>query len=168
VSLRVAIPVASLTVVALAVGVIIWSPWRGSRKSVPPDSSSGSVPEPSPGAMVFSREGTCGAISDAVERVARPGNVQVAMQSRHEARWACIVVNADMKCYDLDLEVRPEDFPVLAERGFQSAPPPALRATSIYRSVAKTAMGYSQDRGDRVIVILCPKADWAELGLRWP
>jgi hypothetical protein len=57
---------------------------------------------------------------------------------------------------------------VLAAQGFTEPPAPYGRTMSIFKSLAKSALRYNRARGDRVVVMVCPKAKWNELGLEWP
>ena len=117
----------------------------------------------------FSAEGEAGKIASGVERVARPGNARVALAQRDGGRWICILAAGDTRGYDLDQGLSLDQFPALRDGGFRPVPPHLVRGrTSIYRSVAKTTMGYNAARGDRIIVILCPKDEWDGLALAWP
>ncbi|HEY3322875.1 MAG TPA: hypothetical protein VGP72_20645 [Planctomycetota bacterium] len=122
---------------------------------------------PSP-AMSFSREGPSAKIIQAVEQVCGSGNSQVSWLPRGAARWICIVVQEEGRYYSLDEGLTPQDFPALDAGNFAAPPEPILRTMSIYRSVAKTPLGYRAEQGDRIIVLLCPKKDWATLDLSWP
>ena len=119
--------------------------------------------------MAFTREGVAGAITSAVERPARPGRVQVAVRASGEARWVCILADGRERYVELDRGLRIEEFPGLQDAGFRPPPPQLSRATtSIYRSLAKRALGYDAARGDRIIIILCPRDQWPTLRLHWP
>jgi hypothetical protein len=118
--------------------------------------------------MEFNREGLAGTISTSVERVTQPGQVQVAARDTGAGRWVCILVNDSHRCYSLDQGVSLTDLPGLREKGFAPPPPPLVPTMSICRSLAKSAMDYHEDRGDRIIVLLCPKEEWDALRLRWP
>jgi len=134
----------------------------------------GESPEPSPvspsrPAMAFNADGVAGQIDTAVERVVRPGNAQVAVSPRNGGRWVCIVVNGRERYFELDQGLKPEDFPWIQEGGFQPSPPHLSRTgTSIYRSVAKRAMGYDAASGDRILILVCPRDQWPGLRLHWP
>ena len=132
----------------------------------PPERNAGQPVKLEP--MVFSREGLNAKITQAVEQVCGKESSLVSLLPRDEARWVCIVVHEEQRYYALDDGLTPEDFPVLAQGNFAEPPGPILRTMSIYRSVAKTALGYRADRGDRIIVLLCPKKDWPALNLNWP
>ena len=120
-------------------------------------------------AMNFGTEEEAGPVTVEVERVVRAGRAATALaRPGGEARWVCILVDAEERYYELDSGWSPGDFPDLTAAGFRPPPEPVSRTMSIYRSVAKPAMGYRADRGDRIVVLLCPKAAWGELHLRWP
>lgn len=135
--------------------------------SVAPATAASTSPEPTP--MEFTREGVAGEITTAVERPARPGRVQVAVRASGDARWVCILADGRERYVELDRGLRIEEFPGLQDAGFRPPPPQLSRATtSIYRSVAKRALGYDAARGDRIIIILCPRGQWPTLRLHWP
>jgi hypothetical protein len=73
-----------------------------------------------------------------------------------------------MRYADLDTGLRLEDFPALRDGGFQPPPAPVLRTLSIYRSMAKKAMDYDAARGDRILILFCPRDEWPRLRLAWP
>lgn len=104
----------------------------------------------------------------AIERVTGAGRVQVTIAGGPAGRRVCILIDEPSRFYELDQGLTAGDFPVLAKAGFQAAPAPMLQTMSIYRSLAKSAMGYSADAGDRIIVLLCPKAAWQEVRHPWP
>lgn len=121
--------------------------------------------------MEFARDGVAGKITQAVERVARQGRAQVAVRPRDGGRWVCILADSGVRerFYELDRGVGADDFPFLEEAGFRRPPGHIARSSiSIYRSVAKRAMGYDHARGDRIIILLCPRSEWPTLDLRWP
>ena len=132
------------------------------------------VRQTSPLTMEFTREGVAGSIVQAVERVVRPGRARVAVRplgdarTPRRARLVCILVDSPERYCELDAGLDARDLPVLREEGFRPPPAPVTRTTSIYRSVAKRAMGYRADRGDRIIILLCPREDWPGLRLTWP
>jgi hypothetical protein len=118
--------------------------------------------------MQFARDGVAGTITQAVERVVQPGRAKVAVCSRDGGRRVCILVDADERYVEFGAGLDPGDFPALQEAGFRRPPSPVSRTTSIYRSVAKRAMKYDAQRGDSILVLLCPRAEWPTLALHWP
>jgi hypothetical protein len=166
--------IAAIAVAALvaALGVLILALTRPSSEEPdpPPATASASAPaRPKPEPMAFSRDGLAAEIVQAVERPARKGRVRVAVRETGGARWVCVLVVESWRYYELDRGFDIGDFPALEAAGFQPAPPQASRATlSVYRSVAKRAMSYDAARGDRVIILLCPQAEWDALELSWP
>ena len=145
---------------------LIAPPPQPASRFTPPERNAGLPAKLEP--MVFSREGLNAKVTQAVEQVCGKENSLVSLLPRGEARWICIVVREDQRYYQLDDGLTPEDFPALARMTFAEPPEPVARTMSIYRSVAKTAMGYRADRGDRIIVLLCPKENWPGLQLQWP
>jgi len=124
------------------------------------------APRPAPAPMESSAEGVAAAVAQAVERVVRPGNARVTVIQRGGARWACILVASPQRYYDLDQGLALGQFPALRDGGFQPVPPQMVRATtSICRSVARTAMGYDAARGDRILIVLCPRDEWPKITL---
>jgi hypothetical protein len=167
--------VAGVVAVAIVGVLLITLAAREPSPEVPPKVlGSDTVPQTPKAAalpMAFSREGVAGEVATAVERVARPGRAQVALVERGGARWVCILADAGVaeRYAVLDQGLSTDDFPFLQEGGF--GPPPShisRSSTSIYRSVAKRAMGYDPARGDRIVVLLCPKDQWDGLALAWP
>ncbi len=125
------------------------------------------APKPEP--MAFSDEGLAGEVARSVERPARPGNVRVAVRQHGDARWACILVHHAERYAEPDRGMGLDDFPGLRDAGFRTPPPQISRGTtSVYRSMAKRAMGYDRSRGDRILILLCPRDQWPTLALRWP
>jgi hypothetical protein len=174
-----AVAAAIVVLGAIAAGVVLWREERGTPRNpspVPPQVAAGrgasgplAPAAPTPISMQFAREGEAGKIAEAVERVARPGRAQVAVTPCGDGRWVCILADAKERFCELDAGMVWETFPGLQEAGFRPLPPPISRTTaSIYRSVAKRAMGYDGERGDRIIILLCPREEWPKLSLRWP
>jgi hypothetical protein len=118
--------------------------------------------------MVFSRDGANARIIEEVEKVCGKDNAKVSMQPTPHGRQVCVVVADERRYYSLEPDQRIEDFPALQKMAFAAAPPPIAKTMSIYRSVAKTAMGYNAAAGDRVIVLLCDRNSWPLLELKWP
>ncbi len=134
-------------------------------------------PEPGPPAPLatpasepikFTDHAHAAPILRAVERVSRPGHSRVAVQRANGGEWVCILVDGPEPYCDLDAGLARSDLPGLAERGFREPPPPIRRQMSIYRSLAAKAIDYDRVRGDRIIVLFCPQADWPALRLHWP
>ena len=162
--------IAGVVVLAiLGVFIIVFSE-RKAQERVPSGALSTSLPAKAPPEpMVFSVEGDAGKIAQAVERPARPGNVQVAIEPRDGGRWVCVLAAGNGRYYDLDQGLTLDQFPALRDGGFQPVPPQMVRGTtSIYRSIARTAMGYDAARGDRILILLCPRDEWPQLSLTWP
>jgi len=118
--------------------------------------------------MQFASRGVAGEVARAVERVVRPGRVRVAAARRGDAQWLCVLVDGPGRYFELGAGLAVEDFPELPAQGFRPPPSPISRTMSIYRSVARRAMDYSAERGDHIVVLLCPCQEWDELRLRWP
>ena len=176
-----AVGLAALAMVILKLAYPISPPLppRDVRPSVPaegktvesrPATHTPSSPVQAP-AIEFSREGLAGRLATGVERVVGPGKAQAAVLTRGDARWVCILADAGTpgRHFELDPGLRPDDFPAIKDNGFLPPPPPMARTTtSIYRSLTKTAMGYDAARGDRIIILLCPRSEWPRLALQWP
>ena len=118
--------------------------------------------------MQFGADGTAGKIAQAVARVAGPGRVRVAVLESVRGRCVCILADEYGRFYEMDQGVSLSDFPAVRRGDFKTPPVPIVRTMSAYRSVAKMAAGYDEARGDRMIVLLCPRPDWDQLGLAWP
>ncbi len=118
--------------------------------------------------MVFSRSGMNAVVIQAVEQVCGKGNSQVSVLANGSARQVCIVVQEAQRYYSLDAGWSLNDFPALESGHFAVPPGPVLQTMSIYRSVAKTALAWRADQGDRIIVLLCPQKEWPGLNLNWP
>ena len=162
--------VALVAVVGAVLLLVAGPPHDEIEPDEPPITTPASAsPPPKPERMAFTREGLAADIIRAVERPARKGRVRVAIRESGGARWVCVLVVDSWRYYELDRGFDIGDFPALEVAGFQPAPPQTSRATlSVYRSMAKRAMGYDAARGDRVIVLLCPQAEWDALELSWP
>jgi hypothetical protein len=127
------------------------------------------VPQGSP--IGFTSDGMAGEIAGLVGRVVRPGPARVAISHRDGGRWVCIIADSGVpeRYCELDRGMTLDDVPALKDAGF--VPPPshiARTSTSIYRSYAKRAMQYDPERGDRILILLCPESAWPTLDLRWP
>jgi len=128
-------------------------------------------PEAIPGAgstpMTFTRSGDVAAIVTAVERAARPGKTRMAQTLTGDAQQLCILVDADRRYGEFDSNTPQRLATMLTEAGFEKPPQHVSKSMSIYRSLAKSGMDYEATRGDTVIVLLCPQAEWDSLHLNW-
>jgi len=149
----------ALMVVALVSILLATRPGPG-----PPAPLSTPAGEP----IKFTGRASAAPILRAVERVSRPGRSRVAVRRADGGLWVCILVDGPEPWCDLDAGLAHGDLPGLAERGFREPPVAICRQMSIYRSLAAKAMDYDRARGDRIIVLFCPRADWPALRLRWP
>ncbi len=119
--------------------------------------------------MEFTRQGLPGQVTAALERVVRPGRAQVAVWPLRRPCWVCVVVDGPERYYDLDRHMKADLFGGLLEAGFKPLPGEMTRLTSIYRATSRAAVvGFNEDAGDRVLVLLCPRAEWPKLSLCWP
>ncbi len=109
-----------------------------------------------------------GKIVQAVERVAGPNGVMVGAVHRPTGRWVCVLVEGPARYCELDVGLALDDSPGMAASGFIIPPGVVSRTMSAYRSVARSAMDYEWDRGDRIIVLTCPRDQWPDLVLFWP
>jgi len=75
-----------------------------------------------------------------------------------------ILADGPGKYYDLDHGIYSENIPLLAEKSFSRPPPPIMRTMSIYRSLARRVM-QSQADDAAIIVLLCPRVEWDQLGI---
>ena len=129
------------------------------------------LPEAIPGAgatpMTFARSGDVATIVTAVERAARPGRTRMARTVAGDAQRLCILVDADRRYGEFDSNTPQRLATMLAEAGFEKPPQHVSKSMSIYRSLAKNVMDYEAARGDTVIVLLCPQAEWDSLHLNW-
>ncbi|MDP7396155.1 MAG: hypothetical protein QF541_04765 [Lentisphaeria bacterium] len=129
------------------------------------------LPEAVPGAaatpMTFARSGSVDAIVTAVERAAKPGKTRMARTVEGNAQQLCILVDGDRRYGELDSNTPQQLATMLIEAGFEKPPQHVSKSMSIYRSLAKNAMNYEAARGDTVIVLLCPQAEWDSLHLSW-
>jgi len=171
----VAVVLLAAVVVALLVGHLGRPDDEAEDSQLPPASTSSlpasSLAPSSPAAepMAFSEEGLAGEVLRAVERPARPGNVRVAVRQEGEARWACVLVHHAERYAEPDRGMGIGDFPGLHDAGFRLPPPQVSRGTaSVFRSLAKRAMAYDRSRGDRILILLCPRDEWDTLELHWP
>jgi len=149
------------------------------RRGVPPSAEPKTVanppatverkkPDPSSQSIVFSSDGLAGRILHSAEGVAGVGNAKVAVLTEGNARRICILVAGMARNYSLDEGIQPEQLPFIAAQQFNVPDPHVLQTMSIFRSLAKTEMGFSAQQGDRIVVLMCPKEAWASLQLQWP
>ena len=117
--------------------------------------------------MTFARSGDVAAIVTAVERATRPGKTRMARTVAGDAQQLCILVDADRRYGEFDNNTPQQLATMLAEAGFEKPPHHVSKSMSIYRSLAKNEMDYEAARGDTVIVLLCPQAEWDSLRLNW-
>ncbi len=119
--------------------------------------------------MRFEAEGAVAGVIGAVEKVVGKGKATAA-ESRGPgaARWVCLLVDDVGPYVQLGSPWRAQDFPGLAEAGFEAPPGPLDRKLSLYLAHAKQGLGYQAERGDRIIVLTCPRARWPALKLVWP
>lgn len=117
--------------------------------------------------MSFARSGDVAAIITAVERAARPGKTRMARTVAGDAQQLCILVDADKRYGEFDSNTPEQLATMLAEADFDKPPQHVSKSMSIYRSLAKKVMNYEAARGDTVIVLLCPQAQWDSLDLSW-
>ena len=105
-----------------------------------------------------------------VEEVVGKGRVRASTRKPPGGpTWTCVVVDAPEHFYELDGDWRIGDFPALQDAGFQPVPATQVRTRSdIYRVMARRGMGYQAERGDRVVILICPKPEWGTLTFPWP
>ena len=123
-------------------------------------------PDQQPAFLKFTPDGLPGKMRDQVEMVVRPLHAQAGLCESEHGRFACVLVESPgpEKYVELDEGLRADSFPFLEKRGFVAPPPHTSKSMlSVYRSVAKTAMDYRADRGDRMIVLMCPINEWDEV-----
>jgi hypothetical protein len=118
--------------------------------------------------MEFRRDGDAAKPIREVERAAGTECTSVALKKEGAAIWVCLLVAAPERYVDVDQGWSLADFPALRDKGFKEPPGPYVKTMSIYRSLAQSALNCNRARGDRMVVIVCPKAEWSDLALRWP
>jgi len=158
--------VAAAIVLAIRLGRPRQRP-RGSQDDPSPEAASAPAPVRLP--VQFTRKDLPGAIVEALEYVVRKGRVQAAAWPLPRPRYFCVMVDGKERYYELDRGMQATDFGGLAEGSFRPLPPEMSRTTSVFRAVAKGAVpGFNEDRGDRILILLCPQDDWPKVSLRWP
>ena len=161
--------IALLVVTLVALMLLRRPPPPNSPAKTAPDPQVSKTPAPEPAqSMVFSNEGLAGNILRSAESVAGTGNAKVAVLLEGDARKVCILVAGMERNYSLDEGIEPEQLPFIAAKNFTVPNPHVLQTMSIFRSLAKKEMKFAPERGDRMIVLACPKEAWATLDLRWP
>ncbi|MBM4035011.1 MAG: hypothetical protein FJ291_24985 [Planctomycetes bacterium] len=154
-----------LLAVAAAIAIILLT--RRSARAPAMDTTPPQKPVAAP--IEFTDAGAAARIIKQLEFVERKGRVRAAVSPGKAPRWFCVLVDGEQRYYELDRGAKAEEFAGLAEGGFQPLPAPMARTTSIYRAVARRAVpDFNEDRGDRILVLLCPQQDWPKLALRWP
>lgn len=119
--------------------------------------------------MIFSRGELAGRVSQAVERVVGAGRAQAAVVDRPGGgRWVCVVAAEQARYVIFDEGQTPETFAWVKDGGFVEPPAPIAKTMSIYLSVAKSAIDYSAERGDRIMVVTCPRGEWGDVPFAWP
>ena len=121
--------------------------------------------------MKFTHDGLPGKMIDEVEMVVRPRHALAGLYETKHGRFACILVESpgSEKYVELDEGLSADVFPFLKEKGFVAPPPHTSKSMlSVYRSVAKTAMRFRSDYGDRMIVLMCPMNEWDGLQIPCP
>ena len=105
-----------------------------------------------------------------VEEVVGKGRVRASTRKPPGGpTWTCVVVDAPEHYYELDGDWGIGDFEALQEAGFQPVPATQVRTRSdIYRVAARKGMGYRAERGDRLVILICPKPEWESLTFPWP
>lgn len=105
----------------------------------------------------------------AVEAVVGKGHVRASTRRMPGGTaWTCVTVDGPERVCLMDPAWTLDDFPVLKEAGFQPVRGPSAKTLSIYSSVTISTMSYDREQGDRVVVLVCPKADWETLKVPWP
>jgi len=149
-------------VAALVVGLSLSS-------RAPEKPSAPTLPAEKPKPMVFKRSGAVAPVVEALELVTRPGAARAAMLARRRRCHLCVLVDGAERRYDLDIGQRAESFAGLLEAGFKPAEADTRKALQLYRAVSRRALpDFDEARGDNVLVLACPKAEWPKLALHWP
>jgi hypothetical protein len=106
----------------------------------------------------------------AVEEVVGKGRVRASTRRPPNGPvWTCVVVDGPEHYYELDGDWGIGDFAALQNAGFLPMPATQVRTRSdVYRVAARKGMGYQAGRGDRVVILVCPKPEWESLTFPWP
>ncbi len=168
--IKLAVLVCLLTVAAAAaILAVVISRRSAARRPAAPGGETPADEKPVAVLMDFGVSGPVAPIIEALEHIVRKGRVKAAVWPRKAPRWFCLLVDGAERYYELDREMTADQFAGLAEGGFKPLPSTTTHTASIYRAIARRALpGYTEDRGDRILVLLCPQADWPKLSLRWP
>jgi hypothetical protein len=118
--------------------------------------------------LPFSREGVAAKIVQEVERVARPKAANVALLSSDDARLVVVVVDAPERAFAMDPGLQAQYLTIIEAQGFHEPPGPMAMTMSRYASVAKTAMNFDAAKGDHMMVLQCPEAEWQKIDLPGP
>ena len=102
------------------------------------------------------------------EEVAGRGNVRVTARPLGAANHVYILAAGNGRFFSLDDGIRPGDIRGLIENGFTAPPPIAIKTMSVFRSMAKLKMNFDSKKGDRIVVVSCPREDWNKINLVWP
>gem|GEM_PF-5703213 len=136
----------------------------GCGDSTPPATTpASSGPQP----VVFTDEGVPGAIGMGMRQVLGEGNAKAAMREDKDGRWVILLLDYENKYYQLDKGLSAADFPQLETAGFRPAADNIAQNVLLYRNMAKRAMAYTEG-SDKLVIVLCPKANWGEVKLFWP
>jgi hypothetical protein len=133
-----------------------------------PAAPSTSPPAPGTDLIEFKSDSADAQLLRVNEGVAGAGNVLIATRTVGSARWVVILAAGMDRYYSLDQDIGPDNMDGLQAAGFKEPPPPISQSMSIFRSLTKTEMNYLGEKGDRIIVLLCPKDTWQKLQLHWP
>ena len=117
--------------------------------------------------MTLASDQTAAAVKTEVERVIRPRQAALAIFVHGQRRLACLLVDAGEHWFQLDHGLKAESFEALKAGLFAPPPDTFLRTVSVYRSLAKRAMRYSADGSDRLLILICPAAEWPDLNLTY-
>jgi hypothetical protein len=120
--------------------------------------------------MVRFDKGRPSKVIEAVEEVVGKGRVRASTRKPPGGpTWTCVVVDGPEHYYELDGGWGIGDFAALQDAGFLPMPATQVRTRSdIYRVAARKGMGYQAERGDRVVILVCPKPEWKDLTFPWP